>query len=172
MVKDLLLIIDYVENSDYEKLLFNDKNYFGNKDEIKLYLGQQHINIQNTLKYCNDNNIDVYNINYTNYIWNDNKCLKNYKLIPFLDFTKIPDFSKYETIYFGGSSLDQCVTCTRPISYLNLKHRNKILITDCCIQTTPYNNKIKKLSDISDLNKYIQNYLKNKNIKYVKSIIQ
>lgn len=80
--------------------------------------------INNTLKYCENNNIDLMNCNYMKDRYGDNEMISNFNFKYDLSYT--PNFNKYETIYFTGISLDECVTISRKFAYKNLLHNKNI----------------------------------------------
>ena len=160
----LLILIDFIEDSFFYKYIktSNYIDYFNNKKK----------NILKTLQYCKDNNIDIMISNYIsecklNEIINENKIEYKY------DLKHYPDFNLYDTILFCGSSLDQCLTMTRPLSYLNFKHKNKILIVDSSILLDDkhwyplykYNS-----LNIENIEQYTYIFLKQKKISYIESI--
>ena len=142
-------MIDLYHNYIFENI---NKTYkLSNKNPIKdfysNYLLEKVTNIENLLIFCNKNNIDIINANYSNQkIYNnfDSKynCLKKnlkYSLIK-SEINNIEDKyddfipSNYDAIFFIGMSLDACILDTRYFSFKNIDHHNKFIIEDCCIQ--------------------------------------
>ena len=69
-------------------------------------------------------------------------------------------------------SVDECVTVSRPYSYKNLKHINKTIVLDCCIQGTFKNRKqTKHLKNKQDFINYELWYLQTWKFNYINSLI-
>ena len=159
----LLLLMDLTSNNSYKTFL-KDFPYLTN------YFYRKINYIDKTLEYC-EKKMDLFNCNYMKSRYGDNELVNKYNFK--YDLKNIPDFKKYETIYFCGISLDECVTVSRPYSYKNLIHNNKILIVECCIQGL-YKGKeqTKHIKNEKDLISYELSYLKMKKFKYINSLYQ
>ena len=100
------------------------------------------INFLNKIK--NNNSFDIYNANYaSNQCIIDNcRCNKHirklYTEITKLNITFIDsiNINNYNNIYIIGLSLDGCVL-KRDLGYLNINHKNKFIIKDCCLNENP-----------------------------------
>jgi nicotinamidase-related amidase len=103
----------------------------------------------------------------------------NFEYYLFEDGTsQLPNINKFKTLYIAGISLDQCVYHTRSLSYRNVKHKNKKLILDCCIQgrhpdPRTLGRRAKDLfSSLEDIEKYTNDFLIKKKINYIESLIE
>jgi len=136
-MKNLIIIIDL-----WEKAINDIKSL--NTEYVDLKVN----NILKLLSRLKDNiNFDFCNANYC-----DDKCSNNNECrcanhgrkilqavidmnINFKNMNSI-NLGKYDNVYFLGLSLDGCVI-KRPLGFLNIKHRNKFIIKDCCLNENP-----------------------------------
>lgn len=102
-------------------------------------------NIINFLNQIKDNNsFDIYNANYASNqcIINNCRCNKHIRKL-YSEITKLNikfinsiNINNYDNVYIMGLSLDGCVL-KRDLGYLNINHKNKFIIKDCCLNENP-----------------------------------
>jgi hypothetical protein len=169
----LLILIDLVESERYDPLFCGAK-FAPDWDWWYTYTKDKFKNIKRTLVFCKEKGIQTMNVNYMFKRFGDHEIIQDYKF----DFykkegqSKIPPYQQFKTIYYAGSSLDQCVTLTRSESYINLKNNDKKLVLDCCIQTVPPRGKFPQ--DLCDsmerMQRYTDNFIKQWGFSYINCI--
>tara|TARA_Y100000034_G_C6755077_1_gene335900 strand:+ start:100 stop:654 length:555 start_codon:yes stop_codon:yes gene_type:complete len=132
-------------------------------------------NVLKLVAHCKENEIPIVNANYMYETFGDAPFLKDVEYYVCKNSNGVrnsvlPDFNKFETVYYAGASFDQCVYHSRPLSYSKLKHPNKKMIIDCCIQTSVDPRTIGRkepFRDVVDRDAYIDEVIAKKKINYI-----
>tara|TARA_R110000824_G_scaffold67377_5_gene174487 strand:+ start:14009 stop:14524 length:516 start_codon:yes stop_codon:yes gene_type:complete len=138
------------------------------------YMYYKVTNIINTLQYCKKNEIPMVKANYMFDNYGDSPILKDFNFE--YDTSRLPNFNFFETVYFAGGSLDQCIYHTRPLSYDNVDHKNKKIILNSCWQGAPDNRILGRHSDdhfnsLEEVVQYTNDFLIKKKINYTSRLV-
>lgn len=173
-MKNLIIIIDL-----WEKTINDIKGLISEYVEIKIS------NILYFLSRIKDNkNFEICNANYCEPICSNDtncRCSKHSRKIlqAVIDMNinfknmKSINVNNYDNIYLLGLSFDGCIL-NREFGFLNIKHKNKFIIKDCCLNENPirgnlqnkYFNLNENKDDVNKSDICPQKWLKNGKIEW------